>query len=82
MRMDLVTKNDKIQKIAFSGSGCAISQAAASLLTERIKGKKISSLINLDQSAILDMLKIELSPIRLKCALLPLAILRKIIKNQ
>lgn len=77
--IDVEIKNDKIKKIAFSGQGCVISKASASLLTEYAKGKKISRLIKLDKSTILDMLGIELSPLRLKCALLPLEVLRKVI---
>lgn len=81
MKMEVIINDDIVQEVVFSGAGCAISQAAASLLTERIKGRPISSLIKLDESAILEMLKIQLSPIRLKCALLPLEVLRKILKD-
>lgn len=79
IKIDVIIQDNKIRNIAFSGQGCVISKASASLLTEYVKGKKISSLIKLDKSIILDMLGIELSPARLKCALLPLEVLRKVI---
>lgn len=81
MRMDIAIKNDTIQKIAFSGSGCAISQAAASLLTERVKGKKISHLRKMPSSVMLKLLGITLNPVRLKCALLPFEALKNIINS-
>lgn len=76
--IDVIVDNGTIKDIVFSGSGCVISQAAASLLTDHVKNKKISSLLNLDQSAILYMLGIKLGPVRLQCALLPLQVLRNI----
>lgn len=79
--MDVVIKNKMVKKIAFSGSGCAISQAASSLLTEYAHNKKISLLITLDQSIMLDMLGIELGPVRLKCALLCFETLQRICKK-
>jgi nitrogen fixation NifU-like protein len=70
-----------IQKIKFSGEGCAISIASASMLTEKAKGAKVKDLRKLDKSDILKMLGIGLSPTRLKCALLPLEVLQKAIAN-
>ncbi len=64
------------KEVKFNGKGCAISQASASLLTEMIKGKKIDELMKLDKKDILDALGIEIGPIRLKCALLPLKVLK------
>jgi len=65
-----------VKEVKFNGKGCAISLASASLLTEMIKGKKIDELKKLDKKDILDALGIELSVIRLKCALLPLKVLK------
>ncbi|MCP8320882.1 MAG: SUF system NifU family Fe-S cluster assembly protein, partial [archaeon] len=65
-----------VKEVKFNGKGCAISQASASLLTEMIKGKKINELKKLDKKDILDALGIEIGPVRLKCALLPLKVLK------
>lgn len=62
----------RVVQIAFQGSGCVISQAAASLLTQTCKGKEIDEIKVLDKNAILGLLGIELGPTRLKCALLAL----------
>lgn len=75
--MDIIFQSGKIYEIKFSGRGCAVSMAAASMLTEIAKGKNTKELQKLDKSDILKMLGIELSPNRLKCALLPLEVLQK-----
>lgn len=77
IRIDLLLKSDQVEKVKFSGQGCAISQASASMLTEYAKGKSISDLIKLEPSSMLKMLAINLSPTRLKCALLPLEALQQ-----
>jgi nitrogen fixation NifU-like protein len=61
-----------VTDVAFSGRGCAISQASASLLTDEIKGRPVSELETMKNQDILDLLGIEISPARLKCALLSL----------
>ncbi len=61
---------------AFSGEGCAISLASADLLLESIIGKSLEVVKELAKEDILDMLGIELGPVRLKCALLPLKVLK------
>ncbi len=60
----------------FCGKGCAISQAAASMLIETIQGKSLDEIKNVSKEDVLGMLGIELSAIRLKCALLPLKVLK------
>lgn len=80
IKMEAIIKNDKIKDIKFSGKGCIISLATASLLTEYAKNKDISRLKKLDKNFILDLIKIDLGPTRLKCALLPLEALKKIIQ--
>ena len=75
--MELEIKNDKLANIAFSGQGCAISMAAASLLTDYIKGKKVDELRRLTADDILSLLGVTLTPTRLKCALLGLEVLHK-----
>ena len=60
----------------FNGHGCAISQASADLLMESIIGKSVEDVKNLNRQDILDMLGIDLGPVRLKCALLSLKVLK------
>lgn len=73
------TVNDKheVSDIKFSGRGCAISQASASLLTTRIKGKTLDDVKLITRDDIVQMLGIPVSPVRLKCALLSLAVTRE-----
>ncbi len=61
-----------VRDVAFTGRGCAISQASASLLTDEIKGKPVDLVAKLTPDDVLDLLGIEISPARLKCALLSL----------
>jgi nitrogen fixation NifU-like protein len=65
----------RVSAIKFSGVGCAISMASASLLTEKIKGMKIKDLFALSKDDIVDLLGTELTPARIKCALLPLEVI-------
>lgn len=65
-----------VTEALFSGEGCAISQASADLLVESIIGKNIEQIKALGKEDVLDNLGIELGPVRLKCALLPLKVLK------
>jgi len=65
-----------VTKAAFDGHGCSISQASTDLLLESIVGKPIEEVRNLNKQSVLDLLGIELGPVRLKCALLPLKVLK------
>lgn len=65
-----------VDEVAFTGRGCAISQASASMLTDGIKGKRLDQLAGLGAQDVLDDLGIEISPARLKCALLSLETLQ------
>lgn len=77
IRIDLrVDENNRVSEAAFSGHGCAISQASADLLLESIIGKDLESVKALNKQDILDLLGIELGPVRLKCALLSLKVLK------
>ena len=76
IRMDLNVKEGKIDAVRFSGHGCSISQAAASMLSERIEGQPLEEVRKLTRDDMLDMLGIELGPVRLKCALLALKTLK------
>lgn len=77
IEMEIEEGDGKIQDIRFSGVGCAISTAAASLLTEHVKGKSIQEAREMQPSELLDLLHVELTPVRMKCALLPLEVLKK-----
>jgi nitrogen fixation NifU-like protein len=77
IRIDVrVDADDRVTAAAFSGQGCAISQAAADLLTESVVGKTLDEVKQLTKDDILEMLGIELGPVRLKCALLSLKVLK------
>jgi nitrogen fixation protein NifU and related proteins len=72
-----VRVNDgKIDAVGFTGRGCAISQASASLLTDEVKGKSVDQATHYTSNDVLDLLGIEISPARLKCALLSLETLQ------
>ena len=76
VRIDVRVTDDAIQDIAFSGQGCAISQASASILMELVDGKTLDEVKALGKDELLDEIGIELSPARLKCALLSLKVLK------
>jgi nitrogen fixation NifU-like protein len=67
---------ETIDEIAFDGRGCAISQAATSMLTEIVKGRKAADVATLPKEELLEEIGIPLTPIRLKCALLGLGVLK------
>jgi len=66
----LADDGETIERVAFSGEGCAISTAAASMLTERLHGTTLDELRELDTDDITEMLGVEISPMRIKCAVL------------
>ncbi len=77
IRIDLRVDDDNvITEVGFSGRGCAISQASASMLTEHILGKSLDEVKQMQKDDMLDLLGIELTPVRLKCALLSLKVLK------
>ena len=77
IRIDLrVDEQGMITDARFDGHGCAISQASADLLLESIVGKKLDDVKALNKDHILELLGIELGPVRLKCALLSLKVLK------
>ena len=65
-----------VEEVAFTGRGCAISQASASMLTDEIRGKSLEEVGRIGRDEVLDALGIEISPARLKCAILSLETLR------
>lgn len=70
-------KDEKLAEIAFTGEGCAISRASASLFTEEIKGRSFDSLKKMQESEVLELLGIELTTVRTKCALLVFKTLKR-----
>lgn len=77
----LTLENNEIKDIKFSGRGCAISQAAASIISEHIKGRNIEEVKNYNKEEILNLLGISIGPVRLKCALLSLKAIQRAINN-
>ena len=76
LRVQIKVADGKVSDVAFSGHGCAISQAAASLVSDEIKGMPIDDLLRLDKSFVLELLGIDISATRMKCALLSLKVLK------
>ena len=70
--LQLRVRDGVIDGVGFTGRGCAISQASASLLTDEIKGKQVDAASAMGADTVLDMLGIEISPARMKCAMLSL----------
>ncbi|MDQ6790627.1 MAG: SUF system NifU family Fe-S cluster assembly protein [Candidatus Dormibacteraeota bacterium] len=74
--MDFRVRDGVIEDVKFHGRGCAISQASASLLTERLKGMTLDEAQQVGKDDVLEELGIDISPARLKCALLSLKVLK------
>ncbi len=81
IKVQLIIKNNKIIDVKFSGQGCAISQASASLLTDKIKNSSINQIKKFSKKDILNLLKIPISYTRIKCALLPLDAIKGALKS-
>jgi nitrogen fixation NifU-like protein len=71
-----VDDENRIAEIVFLGHGCAISQAAASMISDEVKGMSVENLLRLDRSSVLELLGIDISAQRMKCALLSLKVLK------
>ena len=76
IRIDLRISDGVVTDIAFSGRGCAISLASASILTDMVKGDTLDEIMSFDKDVLLDELGIPISPARIKCALLGLHVLK------
>jgi len=78
IRFDIKLDQDgeTIQDVRFSAVGCAISKASASMLTDLLIGRKLSEIKDLTKEDVMDELGIDLGPVRLKCALLPLKVVK------
>jgi nitrogen fixation NifU-like protein len=82
MSLLLDDPKERIADVAFDGRGCAISQASASLLTDTLRGRSTEELLRLGKDDVLDLLGIEISPARLKCALLSLDTLQRALSER
>lgn len=71
----ILNENEEVEDVKFSGQGCAISQASASMLTDEVMGMTLEDVKALDRDDVKEMLGIELSPMRVKCAVLGLKVL-------
>ena len=77
LKVQLVVDGEgRIEDVRFSGHGCAISQAAASMASDEIKGMHVDDVLRLDRSFVLELLGIDISATRMKCALLSLKVLK------
>ncbi len=74
--IELKVVDGRVAEVAFDGKGCAISQASASMLTEEILGKTLDEVRALEKEDVLEMLGIPIGPVRMKCALLPLKVIK------
>ena len=77
-----INDEGRIENVAFTGRGCAISQASASMLTDEIRGKTLDEVAHMGRQNVLDNLGIEISPARMKCAMLSLETLREATKDR
>jgi len=71
IRIDVALDDEEvIDRVAFSGDGCAISQASASMLSTELRGKHLEELLEMDRDDVVEMLGVDISPMRIKCAVL------------
>jgi nitrogen fixation NifU-like protein len=76
LKVQLKIRDGKVADVAFSGHGCAISQASASMASDEVVGMPVDDLVHLDKDFVLDLLGIDISATRMKCALLSLKVLK------
>jgi nitrogen fixation NifU-like protein len=72
-----IVADGKLSQVSFTGKGCVVSQAAASMILEKYYGQSVVDLLNVTSADILNLIQMQLGPNRLKCALLPLVALQK-----
>ena len=76
LKVQLKVVDGKVADVAFSGPGCAISQASASMASDEVIGMPVDDLVRLDKAFVLDLLGIDISATRMKCALLTLKVVK------
>jgi nitrogen fixation NifU-like protein len=76
IRIDVRVQDDHVSEIRFSGRGCAVSQASASILTEMVEGKSLAEVRAIGRDELLEEIGIPVSPARMKCAMLGLKVLK------
>jgi nitrogen fixation NifU-like protein len=76
LKVQIKVRDGKVADVGFSGHGCAISQAAASMTSDEVIGMPVEDLVRLDRDFVLDLLGIDISATRMKCALLSLKVLK------
>jgi nitrogen fixation NifU-like protein len=76
LAVELLVEDGIVTDVRHRGRGCAISQASASMLSEAIKGRTVSEVAGMGREEMLDELGIPLTPVRLKCAMLPVYVVR------
>lgn len=76
IRIDIKLKGNIVDAVKFNGKGCAISQASASMLTDELIGKSLDEIKKIDKDFVIRLLGIPLGPTRIKCALLPLKVIK------
>jgi nitrogen fixation NifU-like protein len=76
IRIEIATADDTLADARFDGHGCAVSQASASMLLEEVVGKPLAEVATFGREELFELIGVPLSPARMKCALLPLDVLR------
>jgi nitrogen fixation NifU-like protein len=76
LRVQLRVDDGRIEDVRFTGHGCAISQAAASMLSDEVKGKTVDEVMHFDRDFVLELLGIPISATRMKCAMLSLKVVK------
>ena len=76
LKVQLKIEDGKVADVAFSGHGCAISQASASMTSDEVIGMSVDDLVRLDKNFVLELLGIDISATRMKCALLSVKVLK------
>ena len=79
--INLKINDHKVEEVKFSGQGCAISQSATSMLTDEVKGKSLEEIKNIKREDVVNLLGIDVGPVRTKCAVLGLVAIKEGIKE-
>lgn len=80
LEIQLLVENDRVAAVGWSGSGCAVSQAAMSILSEELVGKSLKELEAIDKEKIYELLGVPIGPRRVKCALLCLHAMKNAVR--